>query len=113
MDKNKLIKFLNLSASQNDGEALASIRKANTFLLENKLNWDELIIENPQNKKVIIYSEHLSSKVDDMLNKMYNGAERGYSIELEENIRGFKNLISYLAIVIVILICIVLFLIWG
>jgi hypothetical protein len=51
MDKNKLIKFLNLSTSSNDGEALSAIRKANIFLIENNLNWNTIFAEKSSPKR--------------------------------------------------------------
>jgi hypothetical protein len=42
MDRNRLIKLLNLSASENDHEALIAIRMANEMVGH---NWDDVIIE--------------------------------------------------------------------
>lgn len=111
MDKSKLIKFLELTASSNDGEALSAIRKANIFLKENKLNWIDFIKEKPAEHKITSLTIHTSPKVEKMFDNMYNSAERAYSQELEKDINGFKNLIYFLIIVIIVLF-IIIFYIW-
>lgn len=40
-DTDKLVKFLNLTQSDNDHEALAAIRKANEILKKNGITWDD------------------------------------------------------------------------
>lgn len=39
----KLIKILNLCTSDADGEALSALRKANSILKDNKMNWNDLL----------------------------------------------------------------------
>ena len=41
--KTILIKMLGMTTSSHDGEALVAIRKANALLVENNLNWDQLL----------------------------------------------------------------------
>jgi len=41
--KTILIKMLGMTGSKHDGEALVAIRKANALLVENNLNWDQLL----------------------------------------------------------------------
>lgn len=43
MDKQKLIKILNLTQSPNDNEALSAIRMANKIILEAKESWEKLL----------------------------------------------------------------------
>lgn len=43
MDKAKLVKLLNLSASDFDGESLSAIRMANKMIKEDRTTWDEII----------------------------------------------------------------------
>jgi hypothetical protein len=51
MDREKLIKLLNLTASKNDAEALTAIRKVNLEIGEKSwkdiisMSWDELIFQ--------------------------------------------------------------------
>lgn len=43
LDRQRLIKLMNMTTSSNDGEALAAIRKANALLKVNGMNWSEFI----------------------------------------------------------------------
>jgi hypothetical protein len=43
MDKNRLIKLLNLTFSENDYEALAAIKAANKLLKEEKILWGDVV----------------------------------------------------------------------
>jgi len=43
-DKLLLVKFLNLSTSNNDHEALSAIRKANELLKKNNKAWNDLFV---------------------------------------------------------------------
>ncbi len=43
MDKDRLIKLLNLTSSDNDNEAISALRKANAMLKEGNLTWGDLI----------------------------------------------------------------------
>jgi hypothetical protein len=98
MDRSKLIKFLNLSASKNDGEALSAIRKTHNFLEFSETNWEELL--EPK-----IIKENIEDYAVLHMNLM---KERAYSQELENKIRGFKNIIKYLVIFIIILIVVII-----
>lgn len=42
LDKDRLIKLLNMTMSQHDGEALSAIRKSNELLLLNQTSWSDL-----------------------------------------------------------------------
>lgn len=94
MDRLKLIKFLYLSSSSNNNEALSAIRKANDFLKLNETNWTELldpkiIKENTENYAVL----HMNLL-----------KQRAYLQELNDKIRGLKSFIKYIFIVVIILI---------
>ena len=88
MDRLKLIKFLYLSSSSNDNESLQAIRKAHNFLKLNNTNWSELlepkIIKENTEDYAVLHMNLLK--------------ERAYSQELNDKIRGFKNIIKYLLI---------------
>ena len=43
LDKERLVKLLNLTASSHDGEALAAIRKSNELLQQCKSSWSEVV----------------------------------------------------------------------
>lgn len=43
VDKDRLVKLLNLTASSHDGEALAAIRKSNELLQQYKSSWSEVM----------------------------------------------------------------------
>lgn len=43
LDKGRLIKLLNLTASDTDGEALGAIRRANAALRKAKTSWEEVV----------------------------------------------------------------------
>lgn len=43
LDKDRLVKLLNLTASMHDGEALAAIRKSNELLQQHKSSWSEVM----------------------------------------------------------------------
>lgn len=44
MDRDKMIKLMNLTFSDNDHEALAALRKANAMLREEKKMWGDLLL---------------------------------------------------------------------
>jgi hypothetical protein len=43
MDRDKLVKLLNMTTSKNDGEALNAIRMSNELLQRASVSWDELL----------------------------------------------------------------------
>jgi len=43
LDKTKLIKLLNLTSSNSDGEALNALRIANKMLTENNITWQQIV----------------------------------------------------------------------
>lgn len=43
LDKDRLVKLLNLTASTHDGEALAAIRKSNELLQQSKSSWSAVM----------------------------------------------------------------------
>lgn len=43
MDKQKIVKLLSLTQSDNDNEALSAIRMANKILRANEMTWDKFI----------------------------------------------------------------------
>ena len=102
MDKKKLIKFLNLSQSLNDGEALSSIRKANFLLKEEDFNWEEIIIISDSLESIIKRQDGEYVILHRDLLK-----ERAYSQELTDKIRGLKNIIKYIIIIFIFLLIII------
>ena len=100
MDKERLIKFLNLTTSSTDGEALSAIRKANIFLKENNINWEEIILLFDNKRNRITDKQYVEFAIINMNLKK----ECAYSDDLKERMRGYKNFIIFLFIIIVILI---------
>lgn len=47
MNREKFIKLMMLTASDQDGEALTALRKANAMLAAENKNWEEFISEKP------------------------------------------------------------------
>jgi hypothetical protein len=47
LDRNRLVKFMNMTESQHDAEALLAIRKANELLRLNDLDWTDLVDRRP------------------------------------------------------------------
>lgn len=47
LDKDRLVKLLNLTASSHDGEALAAIRKSNELLQQHKSSWSAVMGLDP------------------------------------------------------------------
>ncbi len=45
LDKDRLIKLLNMTMSQHDAEALSAIRKSNELLVLNHTSWSDLLSE--------------------------------------------------------------------
>ncbi len=99
MDKERILKFLNLTASSNDNEALSAIKKANKLLRENKLNW-EYFVKN----KEVVYINNYNNISDIQILK-----ERSYSNELKEDVGALNTLIKYLVIIIIVLIIVIIF----
>lgn len=57
--KGKLIKLLGLTTSSNDHEALAAIRKVNSFLSEDNKTWEEVFAEQPTAEFIQLKNSHL------------------------------------------------------
>ncbi len=100
MDKQRLIKLLNLSSSKNEGEALSAIRKANLILDESKSDWEDIFKGSPEINKseregyaILYYS----------LQK-----ERAYSKELKDELKFLKMILKYLGIFIIFLIIVII-----
>ncbi len=100
MDRLKLIKFLNLSTSNSDGEALNSIRKANIYLNENNLTWEEIFTE----KKPI------SINIKDPYENLYWDFKKLKQLhqqevnEFKENIKFSRKVVIGLFIFVVVLV---------
>ena len=47
LDRNRLVKFMNMTESQHDAEVLMAIRKANELLRLNDMNWTDLVDPRP------------------------------------------------------------------
>jgi hypothetical protein len=45
LDRERLAKILALTASTNDGEALAAIRKANDIVRGEDMTWDDVLVQ--------------------------------------------------------------------
>jgi hypothetical protein len=52
LDKNRLIKFLNMTDSQHDAEVLIAIRKANELLRLHRVKWTDLVGTPPRPRVV-------------------------------------------------------------
>ncbi len=91
MDKQKLIKLLNLSSSKNEGEALSAIRKANLILDESQSDWDDILKEPPEREGYAILYYNFQK-------------ERAYSKELKDELNFSKTILKYLGIFIIFLI---------
>lgn len=50
LDRNRLVKFMNMTESQHDAEALMAIRKANELLRLNDLDWTDLVDRRPSTR---------------------------------------------------------------
>lgn len=100
MDRNKLIKFLNLTSSKNDGEALSAIRKAGIMLKDDDLYWSDVIGKDLKLKEL---------KDEYSILNMNLSKERAYSQEIKEKIRGYKNLVKFLFIIIIVLVILLIF----
>ena len=52
LDKNRLVKFLNMTDSQHDAEVLIAIRKANELLRHHSVKWIDLVGTPPRPRVV-------------------------------------------------------------
>jgi hypothetical protein len=48
MDRAMLVKFMGMTMSAHDNEALTALRKANAMLLEKNLTWQEVLAASPK-----------------------------------------------------------------
>jgi len=103
MNKERLIKLLNLTSSSNDSEALSSIRKANILIKEDNSNWEEIINISRSLESFIKRQDQEYAVLNMILLK-----ERAYSQELKTNIHVLKNIIKYLLLLSIILISIII-----
>ena len=53
---NKLVKCLELTASEHDGEALNAIRKANNLRMTLKKSWHEILLQSQKSSNYTYYS---------------------------------------------------------
>jgi hypothetical protein len=97
MDKNKLIKFLNLSTSLNDGEALSAIRKANIFLKENNLNWETIFVEKSSENNKDLQTTYWKLKKTEQ-----NSKET--SEEFRNRLKFATDVSKYLIVAVIVLI---------
>ena len=105
MDKLKLIKILSLTTSSNDSEALSAIRKANEFIVANKLNWNTIFIEPPQSTSNDDFTEMYCQYKK--LIQLHNEEIKEYENTVKFSLKIIKNLI------LLILAMIVVYFIWG
>ncbi len=99
MDKQRLIKLLNLSSSKNEGEALSAIRKANLILDESSSDWENILND---------HSEIDKSEREGYAILYYNlQKERAYSKELKDELKFSKMISKYLGIFVFFLIVVV------
>ena len=105
MDKLKLIKILSLTTSSNDGEALSAIRKANEFIVANKLSWDTIFIEPPKSVSNDDFTEMYWQYKK--LIQLHNEEVKEYENTVKFSLKIIKNLI------LLILAMIVVYFIWG
>ena len=95
MDKYRLVKFLNLTSSKNDGEALSALRKANSLLKENNLVWENVIIEPTIPKQEV--------EEDQAISYMNIKKEQAFSTELKSEINALKKFRNFLLIIMILL----------
>jgi hypothetical protein len=75
MDKVKLIKILNLTSSDIDGECLNAIRMANKLLKANNLRWEDLISAPVQKKNFSDpFSQGYTDPFTDMIRRQNEAA---------------------------------------
>lgn len=96
MDKQRLIKLLELSSSSNDNEVLSTIKKANELIREHKLNWKDIVENNNS-------SRTKEQNIESVISYMNLQRERLYLDSLKDEIFGLKKIIKYLGIVVIIL----------
>jgi len=92
--KEKLLKFLNLSLSQNENEAFVSVKKANELIKRENTTWSYVFRDKEPEIK---YEESY-------ILKMQLLKQQSYSQRLEEDCKNLNILIKYLVIIIIILI---------
>ena len=100
MNKEKLIKLLNLTSSSNDGEALSAIRKVNNYLADNNMRWEQFV-DSFTHKDQIEMRKFVKDEYT--ITNMNLKKERAYSDDLNGRIRGYQNFIKYLFIAVIIL----------
>jgi len=100
MDRLKLIKLLNLTLSENDGEALSATRKINYFIKENNIKWEDILNRKPEIRQ--------PEKDEYAILHMNLMKERSYSQELQNNFKFSKTILKYLLLFVFILIVVII-----
>lgn len=94
MNRNKLIKLLNLTNSSHDKEAISAIKMANKLLFEEGKVWENVIIEPTIPKKEV--------DDDQVILYMNIKKEQAYSKEIKSEINALKKFRNFLLIVMII-----------
>jgi hypothetical protein len=69
----RLQKLMNMTTSENDGEALNAIRRANDLLKKNGKSWEDFIKERPRARS---FTELSDAQIVDFLNKKASSANK-------------------------------------
>lgn len=100
MNRNKLIKLLNLTASSHDGEVISAINMANKLLFEEEKTWESVIIKPTVKKQEV--------NDDQAIHYMNIKKEQANSKGLELEILALKRFRNFLSVVTIILIIVVI-----
>jgi len=95
--KEKLLKLLSLSTSQNENEAFVSVKKANELIKRENTTWEEVFKE-----------QEPEDKYDNTLHTQLN-KEKEYSKSLEEEIKNINVLYKYMCSAIVVLLLYIIY----
>lgn len=100
IDNLKILKLLELTSSPNDSEALSAIRKANGYLKNNNIRWEQYI-----NLYILSDKNNIKNvKNEYAITEMNLRKERAYSQDLTERYILLKKLFKYLLFIIFVLV---------
>jgi len=100
MDNDRLVKLLNLSSSNNEGEAISAIKKANSLLKESNSSWEDILKEKPETNKF--------DKIEYAILQRNLQKEISISRELKDELKFSKMILKYLGIFIIFLIIVII-----
>lgn len=88
VDLSKIIKLLNMSTSNFDGECLAAVRRANAMLMEENMTWGD-VFQSKQSTPILIPSMNSKENLQHMLTMCISRTHSKSGVEFLRSLQDF------------------------